>query len=73
MTTEYWLLKGSFRIISPLLFIFIVFNGLLLIGAFIGWQWPDHFYIPFMGGHFQGHFDRLMLIIGVIIAFSKYE
>ena len=66
-----WLLRGIFMIISPLLFIFIVFNGLLLVGAFIGWQWPNHFYIPFMGGHFQGHFDRLMLIIGILMAFLK--
>jgi amino acid permease len=68
-----WLLKGIFRIISPLLFVFIVFNGLLLVAAFIGWQWPNHFYIPFMGSSLQGHFDRLMLIIGIIIAFSKDE
>ena len=68
-----WLLKGVFRIISPLLFMFIVFNGLLLVGAFIGWQWPDHFYIPFMGNSFQGHFDRLMLVIGILMSFSKNE
>jgi hypothetical protein len=44
-----------------------------LVGAFIGWQLPDHFYIPFMGGHLQGHFDRLMLLIGILMAFSKNE
>jgi hypothetical protein len=68
-----WLLKGIFMVISPLLFIFIMFNGLLLVGAFIVWQLPDHFYIPFMGGHLQGHFDRLMLLIGILMAFSKNE
>jgi len=64
-------LWNLFIIIWPMLMVFIFFNGLLLVASFIGWQWPDNFYIPFTGGNLQGHFDRTLLVIGVLMCIFK--
>jgi hypothetical protein len=48
-------------------------NTLLLIGTFVIWRWPDHFYLPFYGGKIQSTFDRLMLLVGVVIAVFKKD
>ena len=60
-------------VIAPLLIIFSMFNLILLVGSFIMWQWPDHFYLPFYGGNMQLAFDRLLLLIGILIAVFKKD
>lgn len=56
----------------PLICITIAFNSLLLLFSFVHWTLPDSFYFPFLtGGELQGHFDRLFLAVGVMIAIFK--
>jgi hypothetical protein len=64
-------LWSLFIIIWPVLMVFIFFNGLLLVASFIGWKWPDSFYIPFNGSNLQGHFDRSLLVVGVLMCVFK--
>ena len=72
---KYWKEFGKtiLSIIAPLLIIFLMINTLLLIGTFVIWRWPDHFYLPFYGGKIQSTFDRLMLLVGVVIAVFKKD
>lgn len=62
-----------FIIIAPLLIIFSMFNLILLVGSFVMWHWPDHFYLPFYGGNMQSAFDRLLLLIGILIAVFRKD
>jgi len=60
-------------VIAPLLIVFSIFNLILLVGSFIMWQWSDHFYLPFYGSNMQLAFDRLLLLIGILIAVFKKD
>lgn len=65
--------KIALTVIAPLLIVFSMFNLILLVGSFIMWQWPDHFYLPFYGSNMQLAFDRLLLLIGILIAVFRKD
>lgn len=54
------------QVAYPLLTVAIIFNLIIIVGAFFFWKLPNSFYIPFVtGGEMQAFFDRSLVIIGV--------
>lgn len=72
---EIWKLIGKniLGIFGPLLIFFIFFNMLLLMGSFLLWTTPHRWYMPFCGGSNQMIFDRLLLLVGLIIVVFKKQ
>jgi hypothetical protein len=68
-TIDDW--KDLFIIIAPLFVIFVVFNILILFTAFMLWQLPNEFYLPFHGGNVQGFIERGLIVFGLVLFLSK--
>ena len=56
-------------IIYPLISVTIILNVILVIMGFVFFEVPDNWYIPFMGGKVQGVFDRIIIVIGIVLMF----
>jgi hypothetical protein len=57
-------------------FIFVLSLSLIGIGlfSFITWSTPNGYYFPFVtGGEMQGVFDRVLLLIGVLLMVFENE
>lgn len=58
--------------LAPLLFITGLIFMFLVVGSFILWRLPEHYYFPFVtGGELQRVFDRILLGVGVLISISQ--
>lgn len=61
------------QVTYPLLAVAIIFNLIILVGAFFLWEFPKSFYIPFVtGGEVQAFFDRSLILIGVSLKFFDF-
>ena len=57
--------------LAPLLFITGLIFMFSVVGSFILWKLPEHYYFPFVtGGELQRMFDRILLGVGILISMS---
>ena len=56
-------------IFYPLILVTILFNIVLLVATFVYFEFPNRWYIPFMGGYIQTMFDRFIIVVGIVVMF----
>lgn len=70
--TMFWVGRKLFMLILPFIVILTLLYLIVLVGSFITWTLPVRWYFPFItGGDIQGMFDRLLLLIGVMLMFLE--
>ena len=53
---------------GPIIIVTLLFNILLLGSSFLIWDLPASWYLPFStGGSIQRIFDRLLLLMGILL------